>query len=472
MQKAKRIFKRLFLGLIFIIFILVLILGISIPYGKSTEIMIENPGISYAKLVLKNVHILTMVDDSILKNKNLYLENGKITHIQDDSLKIRNGYAQINAKGKFIMPGLIDMHAHIFDRNDLPQYLSYGITTVRNMMGFPMHLRWKQQLLNNEFPGSTLFTATPTINSGENAGPFHKVINDESEMQEALMTYAKAGYDFIKVYDDIDANQLNTIQKTAKKYDFMVAGHPPKISFESLLSSSLISIEHVEELRKFLDKENSDKSIRAIAKQIKKSNKAVTINLIAFNRIYNTAIKGQAYLDDLNIASINPIINYIGNKQLTDYTEAGSKYKAFAKRKFGTLKKIAKALSDEGVEILLGTDSGPNLIVPGKSVFEEMKLLSEAGITNYNILKSATINAASVLQKNDIGSIKLGNKSNLILIDTNPLIDIKALQKPLIIFKESAYYTPKEINQLRSVGENKQGKYATVGLFLEHLINK
>ena len=471
MQKAKRVIKKILIGLISILFILFVILTISIPYGKSTEKEIENPGISYSKLVLKNVNLLTMVDDSILKNKNIYLENGKIIEIEDDSLKIKNGYTEISAKGKFVMPGLIDMHAHIFDRNDLPQYLSYGVTTVRNMMGFPMHLRWKQQLLNNKFPGSTLITATPTINSGDNAGPFHKIIQEEAEIEDAIITYANAGYDFIKVYDDINSNQLKSIQKIAKKYGLMVAGHPPKISFEALLSSSLISIEHVEELRKFLDKESSDQSITGIAKQIRKSNKAVTINLIAFYRIYKTVIEGQSYVDDLNTNAINPIISFIGNKQLADYTEAGSKYKVFAKKKFIVLQKLAKALSDEGVEILFGTDSGPNFITPGKSVFEEIVLLSEAGISNYNILKSATKSAATILQKNDIGTIQLGNKSNLLLLKNNPFADIKTLQNPSIIIKGTTYYASKEIQQLREIGEKKQSAYATVGLFLEHLIN-
>ena len=369
------------------------------------------------------------------------------------------------------MPGLIDMHAHIFDRNDLPQYLSYGVTTVRNMMGFPMHLRWKQQLNSNEFPGSNLITSSPTINSGDNAGPFHKVVNNKKETEEAIVTYVKAGYDFIKVYDDVDSEQLKTIQNVAKINGLTIAGHPPEMSFEELLSSSLISIEHVEELRKFLDKENSGKSIEAIAKQIKKSNKAITINLIAFYRVYKTSEGGQTYLDKLNKNPINPVISFIGNKQLGDYTEAGTKYKAFAKAKFNTLQKLAKALSDEGVEILLGTDSGPNFITPGKAVFEEIELLAQSGISSFNILKSATSSAANILQKPDLGTIKVGNQSNLLMLNKNPLKDLKTLKNPLTIFTNNHYYTSKEIKKLREIGESKQSTYATIGLFLEHLIN-
>ena len=472
MSKTKRIVKKFLIGFISILILLFILLIISVPYGRSTEKRILNPGISYTKIVLKEGNVLTMLNDSILKNKNIYLENGEVTAIDPAIDKIVEGFTVINAKGKFIMPSLIDMHAHIFDRNDLPQYLSYGVTTVRNMMGFPMHLRWKQQLKNNEIPGSNLITATPTINSGNNAGPFHKVVNNITETEEAIITYVNAGYDFIKIYDDVNSEQLKTIQNVARSNGLLIAGHPPKVSFEALLSSSLISIEHVEELRKFLDKENSSKSIKDIAKQIKKSNKAITINLIAFYRIYKTAIEGQSYLDQLNDNPINPVISFIGDQQLGDYTEAGSKYKVFAKEKFNTLQKLARALSDEGVEILLGTDAGPNFITPGKAVFEEIELLTQSGISPFNILKSTTISAANVLQKKNLGVVQVGLDANLLVLDANPLEKLSTLKNPEIIFKGSHYYTSREIKKLRKIGEKKQSTYATIGLFLEHLINK
>lgn len=472
MKKAVKILKTTLKSISIFLLLVILLLLLSIPYGKHLEKDINPIGINFKKVVLKGVNILTMNNDSILYNKNLYIENEKIVNITSDTIIATKDFEQIEAKGKFVIPGLIDMHAHIFDRSDLPQYLSYGVTTVRNMMGFPMHLRWKEQLKNNTLPGSNLITATPTINSGDKAGPFHKTFESTNDAALIINEYVDQGYDFIKVYDDIDLLQLNAIEKAAQLKNIPIAGHPPKVSFEELLSSSLISIEHVEELRKFLDKENSIKSIKAITKQIKKSNKAITINLIAFYRVYKTAIEGQGYLDKLNQNSINPVISFIGNKQLGEYTQAGSKYKAFSKAKFNTLQKLAKTLSDEGVEILFGTDSGPNFITPGKAVFEEIELLSESGISSFQILKSATINAASILQRSDLGTIKIGNQSDLLILNKNPLEDLNTLKIPSIIITNSQYYTTKEIKELRSIGENKQSTYATIGLFLEHLFNK
>lgn len=323
---------------------------------------------------------------------------------------------------------------------------------------------------NNEIQGSFLITATPTLNSGDNAGPFHKTVANASEAKEAIEAYYEKGYDFIKVYDDINLSQLKSIETAAKKKNMYIAGHPPKISFKELLSSDLVSIEHVEELRKFLDRVNSEESIRSIAKQIKQSGKAVTINLVAFHRVYKTSIKGLAYLNGLvDNAKINPITAFIGKKQLGDYTEAGSKYKAYATKKYNTLALFAKILSEEGVRLLFGTDSGPNFIEPGASVIEEIELLSEAGISNFEILKSATINAAHILDKTNIGQVKVGANADLLLLEENPLKNIKTISTPKTIFSDGYSYNQDEIIKLRLIGENKQNTYATIGLFLEHL---
>lgn len=472
MKKIKSIVKRFFIGITALILLVIIVLAISIPVGKLSEKFIENPGIPYDKIVLTNVNIIPMTNDTVWKNKHIYIENGRITKITPDSITIQSAYKEINLQNAYVMPSLIDMHAHIFDRTDLPQYLSYGVTTVRNMMGFPMHLRWKEQLKNNEFPGSDLITATPTINSGANAGPFHQVITTETEAKETITSHANAGYDFVKVYDDVTMPVLKVIEKTAHEHSLTVVGHPPAITLQELLSSSLVSIEHVEELRKFLDKENSEASMLAIAKQLKESNKAVTINLVAFYRIYKTAMEGQAYLDDLSLSKINPVTAFISQKQLGDYTEAGSGYKAFAFKKFKTLQHFAKILTDEGVTILFGTDAGPNFIAPGSAIHEEIALLTEAGISAYDILKSATINASSVLKKQNIGHIAVEAKSHLLILNENPLTALETLKNPRMIFTDNHYYTTIEIKKLRSIGEVKQSTFATIGLFLEHLINK
>jgi len=472
MRKLKRTLKIFLKGLLSILILLVLLLILSIPYGRTSEKKMIELGVNYQKIVIKGVHILPMETNQVLYNQNIYIDNGSIWNITPDTVPLFADFEVIEAKGKFILPGLIDMHAHVFDRTDLPQYLSYGVTTVRNMMGFPMHLRWKEQLKQNKLIGGNLITSTPTINSGDNSGPFHIAIEGADEAKVVVNEYIDLGYDFIKVYDDLDSLQLNAIEKTAKLKNVKIAGHPPKITLKGLLNSSLVSIEHSEELLKFLDKKYSEKSMRALAKKIKASNKAVTINLLAFNRINRIVQEGLTYYESLQSTNLNPVTRFIGRKQLEVYTKAGPKYKAFAVNKYRAMEKLSKILNEEGVTILFGTDSGPNFIAAGPAIIEELQLLKNAGLPEYDILKSATCNAAKILGRNDLGSISIGSKADLILIDKNPLNNLQSLSKIEYVFSNKKYYTNTQLDKVRSIGEDKQNTYATIGLFLEHLINK
>ncbi len=471
MKKAIKISAKVLKVIGLLLLLKILVLAIAIPYGRSSEKDMPELGISYGKVIIKGVNILPMDIDTILYNKNIYLEANKIIAITPDSI-LNSGFEIINAQGKFIMPGLIDMHAHIFDRTDLPQYLSYGVTTVRNMMGFPMHLRWKQQLSENKLLGSQLITGSPTINSGDNAGPFHKIVDNASEAHEAVEEYLNEGYDFIKVYDDVDSLQMDAIQKAAIDKNAQITGHPPKMSLDGLLSSSMVSIEHTEELLKFLDKERSEESIRELAKQIKVSNKAVTLNLVAFNRINRISQEGSSYYESLQNDRLNPVTKFIGTKQLEIYTQAGTKYKQYAQDKYRAMENLCRILNEERVNILFGTDSGPNFIVAGASIIEEMELLREAGLTGYDVLRSATFNAAKTLNKPNLGKVQVGSTANLIVFNENPIENFNVFSSPNMLFTRSKYYSNNDLTEIRSIGENKQNTYATIGLFLEHLINK
>lgn len=473
MKRALKILKKIVIGLLGLILLLILLLALSIPYGKNrSNVPLKQSGELYTKIVLTNVNIIPMDSNKVVYNQNLYLDHGKITAITSDSLPVNKGYKILEGKGKYVIPGLIDMHAHIFDRTDLPQYLSYGVTTVRNMMGFPMHLRWKEQWENKEFPGSRLITASPTINGGDDNSPFHKNIENANEARSAIEKYSDEGYDFIKVYNGIDSLQLKAIEETAQKNKMLIAGHPPNVSIERLMASHLVSIEHIEELFYLLNDDYAKIKMRKIAKRLKLANKAVVINLVAFHRIYKTTIKGQTYFDGLDYTNLNPIIAFIGKKQLSDYIGVSDEYRAYCKAKYNAMQEFTKILAQEEVKLLFGTDTGPNLIIPGETVLEEIELLTEAGLSPFQILQSATYNAGKVLNRPDLGKIAINTAADLIVLNENPLQDLQTLSTPKWLFAQGRLYNKNTIDDLRNTGIKKQSTYATIGLWLEHLLLK
>jgi len=475
MKKVLKIIKKLFVFLGYTIAVILIVLICSVllskkDYGTPESLL----GESLKSIAIKNVNVISMNknEEEIQNNMTVLIEDGKITKILPDSLPFNSKYEVKEGNGKYLMPGLIDMHAHIFDRSDLPMYLGYGVTTVRNMMGFPMHLRWRKQIKEGTYPGSNLITASPTINSGNNAGPFHKKIENPEEAIKAVSTYKKEGYNFIKVYNGLNSDQFKSIMKTAKQNNMYAAGHPPKISLEELLNSSIVSIEHTEELLRFLDEEKSEESMYVLARQLKASNKAVALNLIAFNRINRVSQEGVKYYEALQEEPLNPVIKFIGTKQLEIYTKAGPKYKVRAEAKYRAMKNLSRILVEEGVTVLFGTDSGPNFIAPGVSMLEEMKLLEDAGISRFEILKSATLNAGEILKDKSLGKVVVNATADLLLLKENPLENLETLKNPEAVLSNGVWYSKEGINNLRNLGKGKASTFMTIGRFLDHLISK
>lgn len=428
------------------------------------------------QLALTNVNIVSMVhNDSILTGKTLLIKNGRIRDVIEDSLDIPNNYRVVNLKGKYIAPGLIDMHTHIFDRSDLPMYLGYGVTTVRNMMGFPMHLRWREQVKLNEYPGPQLITAAPTINSGSDRSPFHKNIVEIQEGIDAVKEYKELGYDFIKIYGGLNEGQLAGIMDEAVKNDLFVAGHPPKdIALADLLKYDIKSYEHVEEMvQSLMDYELDTILGRRIAKELNRGSAKITLTLSPFHNIYKATLQGDDFLNTIPKEKINPFIRLIGKRQLGEWVDTNEGAYKWNKEKYECMEALTRILYEEDVELLLGTDTGPSLTVPGITLHDEMELLKNVGIPNLEILRSGTINAARALgQIDELGTITKGKRANLIVLEVNPLDDLVTLREPYMILNNGMVYDRESILKLRKLGSDKSNLLMTVGRFMDHIYQK
>ncbi len=467
--------KRIVIGLISLILFIFIGLLLAIPFSKSAENEVFDPGQEYEKLVLTGVNIVDVKTNAILQGKSVFLNHGLIENIEDDSLADYSGFQQINAIDKYISPGLIDMHAHIFDRTDLTQYLSHGVTTVRNMMGLPMHLRWKTQLKEGKFPGSRMITAGPTLNGEGEGGPFHKGLSSVDEAKASVQSFKDQGYDFIKIYDGINPEIMTAIMETAKTLDLKVAGHPPRsLNVEQLASSGMQSIEHVEELfQGLLDYKFDEIGALNIAQVFAKNNVKVCVTLSAYHQIYLAVVEKQPFIDEQLTHPINPFIKFIGKQQMAEFPTFSQEGYDWTVKKYEFMEQIVKILDEEGVVLLFGTDTGPSLTTPGQTVHEEIQLLKQAGLTDSKILKSATIDAAMNLGlSSEIGSIEVGKRAEFLLLSTNPLENLKILSKPEAVVYGEHYYDVEAVETLRELGGNKQGWYITLGNFLEHLLMK
>lgn len=444
----------------------VVVLLASVPYAMVERFDPGTHGRSLDRTVFANVDVLTMADREIIPRQFVLIEAGRIVSISGSPPENAKDYTVIDGGGSTLMPGLIDMHTHIFDRTDLLNYLSSGVTTVRNMMGMPMHLRWRAEIEDGDLPGPRLVTSSPTINGGEFA-PFHVFPKDADEARELVRRYRTCGYDFIKIYDGLSPEVLSAVVGEARKQGLGVAGHLPRsLQLSEILAAGFVSIEHAEEIYStLLTDDGADAQLDSIVEQIATSQTALTPTLIAYRNLQRANADPEKFFDSVDMERINPVVRFFDHRAAGDFIRHGKPDRI--ERKMQLMTELTRRIYDHGGVVLLGTDTGPAFTVAGRSLHDEIALNIEAGVDPYAIIYSGTVAAAEALNRSgEIGVIAPRARAELILVSGNPLVDISTLRRPDGVLMNGRYYDRTALDALEQAGARTSSAYATIGWLL------
>lgn len=470
-----RILKHGFLIILSLTIILTLFLVLLSLESANYNPIDKTFGKKLNKAAIINARILNTQTGELSNKKTIIINHGLITGIEDQSTSVPEDHFILDASDNVLVHGLADMHAHIFDRAELIQYLSYGVTHVRNMMGFPTHLAWKEEIENNRLTGSRLITASPTLNGTENTSPLHHNIESVQEVSEAIKKFNEQGYDFIKIYDSLTEEQLDAVSEYSSKHGISFSGHPVRnLSNQKIIEAGYSSIEHVEELfQSMLDFEFDTLKAHELVRELKKSEIPVTITLSAYNHLYKTVLEQDSFISTIPVNKISPFIRYLGNKELEGWKSPTQSGYDWTIKKYAFMEYLILLLDKEGVPLLLGTDTGPNLTVAGWSVHQEIGLLQELGISNLKILQSGTTNASDLLNHPSFsGNIELGSLANILILTKNPLEDMTVLKNPEALILEDEYYGKATLSEMREYAENSFSPFLiSIGQFINYLFN-
>ena len=476
----KSILLKIALGLLAIVLLLVLAFMASAPYAKWRENLetVVQP-MTQGDVRLTNVRLSdywTVSEQKVTEDQlyNVDIQHGYIVGIYsvDASPRIESTTKVVDAQGRWLAPGLIDSHVHIFDQSELYGYLVHGVTTVRNMMGFPLHLRWRDSIEQNRLNGPTIVTASPTINFGQgDGGPFHKYVSSASEVDYLVRQYQQQGYDFIKFYEGLEEDMFYQLAATARELDMPFAGHPVhQVDIASLLAKKPTSIEHVEALFNGplaynLDIEQGSEVLDALALyQV-----PVVTTLTSYENIYLASEHRSEFMTQDRLNRINPFIRWIGESGLAPVTN--EEHRKWIVDKQHALRALFTAMQERGVPMVLGTDTGPALTVAGRSVHDEMQILSELGISREHIFSMATTGGAKLLGREGIaGKVAIAEQANLVLLDGNPLNDLHNLREPWAVLVQGRVYGPDALEKMQRLSQEHQSIYTTLGYFVEHYL--
>jgi imidazolonepropionase-like amidohydrolase len=375
-----------------------------------------------------------MTNSELIKNQSVLIENGIIQKIGTD---IQNQNATIiDGTGKFLMPGLTDMHVHLYNNHPLKNtwiilLLINGVTNVRDMGGEPEKIVLKQKIIKNEILAPNLYQAGPIIDGKKDEYGLFAVALTPEQGRELVAQQKKSGYDFIKVYDGLRQEVYEAIMDEAKKQKIDVVGHVPNtIAVSKAIESGQKSIEHLIGYKTWKNWQVSP---------IEEDYAAKTASSETWNcpTFYNLALNGsiemgKSVITDAKLSELLPdgLIKIWGKRMDGISKEAMEMIERNGANNTEVMRTIVLNLYKSNSRLIAGTDAG-NLpfLVPGHSLHQELRLMTESGIPTYEVLKMTTINAALAMNKDtEFGSVEVGKRADLLLLNSNPLDNIENLQ--------------------------------------------
>ncbi|MDT7830237.1 amidohydrolase family protein [Pricia sp. S334] len=418
--------------------------------------------------LITDVNIVDVSTGEILENRQVIIDSGKIRSISK-TVENRKAYPnKIDAKGKYLMPGLAEMHAHI-PQSPISQeriedvlylYLSNGITVIRGMLGHPAHLELRAKARQGEILSPRIFTSSPSLNGG--------TIPTAEEAEKKVTAYSEDGYDFLKIHPGVPLEAFDELVRTANEVDIEFAGHVPvEVGIRHALESKYASIDHVDGFLEGLVPESAN--VKPDENGFFGFNFTALADTTKIEELVAMAKENEVWIvptqslftkwfapTDADTMLALPEMKYMPEETLADWrrrkeasTGAGSDFDAAQWEQFDAIRKqLIKGLADDGHGMLLGSDAPQLFNVPGFSIHKEMQDMKEAGMTNLQIIRSGTINPALYFGMEDIfGQVKEGLDADLLLLEANPLQDLTALKDLSGVIRQGKWIPKSEIDE-------------------------
>lgn len=428
------------------------------------------------------VNVIPMDRERVLADQTVIVRNGMIAEIGDVSkVKVPKDAVTVDGRGKYIIPGLVDMHTHLLSDGDeypdsiapdeLRVMVANGVTTVRFMIGTPELLKLREQSAAGVIVAPTIYVASPHLTGREQGNNF--VVKTPEEAREAVRKSKAAGYDFIKFTTFVPSLIYESAVDEARKIGIRVVGHA---------DSRFVGVERAWKARQQI--EHLDGYMELLLKA-----DAPMTGSVSDSYIYNPDNwKSLDYMDESKIPEIarktvasNPFVdptqhfmkNSFGRLRTEEEIRAQPDFKFYPvkvqqqwldfykrNRFINTVpldkrarwvalrEKLIKAIHDAGGKIMVGSDTPEFLWLYGFGVHHELRALKDAGLSNYAVLAAGTRNAHEFFGTIDkSGTVQKGRHADLLLLNANPLDNISATENRAGVMLKGKWYAQAELNR-------------------------
>ncbi len=395
-------------------------------------------------IVLRNVRVIDMVTTGDARTADVVVENGHIAAVVEPDKHLTANAREIDGKGRFLIPGLAEMHAHLPTSADqraqaedlLALFVANGVTNIRSMLGASWHPELRDLLAAGRVFGPRMFAGAPSLNG--NTAP------DPETGARLTREYAAAKFDFLKLHPGLKRDVFDAIVKAANETGIPFAGHvSDAVGIEHALDSKYAAVDHLDGyLIALADDECRQRRTPAffgiglidcmdaarIGPLVQRTLRAGTWN-----------VPTQAFLEHFayppaSVAALRarPEMKYLPPATAQNWIDARARFlgtQAMTKAQFDRFidlrRQLIRSLYTAGASLLAGSDSPQVFNVPGFAAHDELAALVAAGLPPRAALETATVNVARHFKRvGQFGAIAPGQAADLVLLDANPLENI------------------------------------------------
>ena len=436
----------------------------------------QNPTASPGVVAFVDVNVIPMDRERVIEGQTVIVRDGRVASIEPSArARIPSGALRVDGRGKYLIPGLAEMHAHIpgaqapeqLVRDIFTLYIANGVTTIRGMLGAPNQLTLRAKTASGEMLGPTIFVGAPSLNGNTAADP--------ATAARLVREHKAAGYDFLKLHPGIPRTSYDSIVAAARAVGITYAGHISQgVGLEHTLASRQSTIDHLdgyleaavppaERARVLTGDADLADLVNAIdasrfAALAADTRKAGTWNVpTAFlweSFFSHEAAEAMARRPEMKYAAPQWITGWSTQKRNRAQQDQTSGVTPDVSARFLALRRtILKTLADSGARLLMGTDSPQMFNVPGFSLHHEIEVMQEAGLTPWQVLESGTRNVAEYAAGDlkvdgKFGTVAVGNRADLILLDANPLTDARNVARRAGVMVRGRWLPASELDRM------------------------
>lgn len=396
-------------------------------------------------VAITNVTVIPMDRERAIANQTVLVRGDRIADIGPVArVHVPSGAIRVDGAGKYLMPGVAEMHAHIPGGNSpdelvervLTLFVANGVTTIRGMLGDPRHLPLRASVARGDLIGPTIYTSGPSFNGNTAATPEAavKMVQDQKA----------AGYDLLKVHPGVPLTAFDAMAAEANTLKMPFSGHvPAHVGLARALTAKFHSIDHIDGYFEYavgsdapVDWSNPGFFGANLAAHLDpaKLQQAVTETKRAGVWIVPTQglLENFMSMETPPQMRAKPGVQYMPAavvegwvKQRLAFMNEPDFSRARNERFLQERRKLLGALHEAGVDILLGSDAVQTFSVPGFSIHNEMHAMARAGLTPFEIYVAGTRNVARFFgREREIGTVEIGKIADLVLVDADPLADV------------------------------------------------